>query len=155
KIAKALSDGARKVPSLTDKIASGGVVNAAGALGQIRDVGSPPAPAPPYNNNPNQVTDGSNLPPELKNENDGRRAKGKDGKRDQAPAARSGAPVSHLPDLAKSRKTRKSPATSAPSAPIHANLICADCDPSGGGGAVSSQPSDPYFGTARSRRENE
>ena len=31
---------------------------------------------------------------------------------------------------------------------------CADCDPSGGGGAGASSPSDPYFGTARIRRLN-
>lgn len=33
--------------------------------------------------------------------------------------------------------------------------MCADCDPSGGGGASGSFPSDRYFGTARTRPENE
>lgn len=34
-------------------------------------------------------------------------------------------------------------------------ILCADCDPSGGGGGVASYPTDPYFGTSRTRPENE
>src|SRR5438132_467728 len=56
------------------------------------------------------------------------------------------------PDLSQSRKVRQSPPTSAPSAPIQANLVCPDCDPGGGGGAGGT---DPYFGTARTRPINQ
>src|SRR5205807_9991737 len=51
----------------------------------------------------------------------------------------------------QSRKVRQSPATPAPSAPIQANLLCADCDP-GGGGAGGT---DPYFGTSRTTPGNQ
>ncbi len=41
-------------------------------------------------------------------------------------------------------------------APIESNVICADCDPLGGGGGGSNHPAnDPNFGTARRRPINE
>lgn len=68
------------------------------------------------------------------------------------PAPRRGAPLANLPDLSRSRARRTSPQTGAPSPTIQANLLCADCDPSGGGGAGGS---DPYFGAGRTRPLNE
>lgn len=153
KVVKALNDGARQVASLTGKVASGGVVSGSGAVAKLgRLLDQPiPLPTPSYGNNGNGgQAGGPYVPPALRTDNDGRRAHGKDGKRVEAPATKSGAPLGNLPDLTQSRKNRKSPATSAP-APIHANMMCSDCDPGGGGGAGGS---DPYFGTARTRPTN-
>lgn len=66
-----------------------------------------------------------------------------------------GAPGTNLPDLNQSRRVRTSPSVAAPSAPIHANLMCADCDPAGGGGGGELNPHDPYFGTGRTRPLND
>jgi hypothetical protein len=154
KVVKALTDDARQVASLTGKVASGGVVAAADTLEQVPDApnSATPGPTPNYGDNGRIENGTSNQPPELSNPDDKRRAQGKDGKRVEAIKGLSKAPLANLPDLNKSRKIRTSPSTSAPMAPIHANLMCSDCDPSGGGGAGGS---DAYFGTARTRPVNE
>jgi RHS repeat-associated protein len=161
-IVKAITDSARPVSSLSDKVSSGGVIDASAALRSVR--------GNPYRGNGNGNGNGngqngngqgqgqgqgngqSNAPPALRPDNSERRANGKDGSHVPAPPGLSGAPLANLPNLDQSRKVRTSPITSAPPATIHANLMCADCDPSGGGGAGGS---DPYFATARTRPENE
>jgi YD repeat-containing protein len=163
-VVKAITDSARPVSSLSDKVSSGGVIDASAALRSVR--------GNPYRGNGNGNGNGngqngngqgqgqgqgqgngqSNAPPALRPDNSERRANGKDGSHVPAPPGLSGAPLANLPNLDQSRKVRTSPITSAPPATIHANLMCADCDPSGGGGAGGS---DPYFATARTRPENE
>jgi len=159
KITKSLTDTTRQVASLNGKTLSGGVVNAADAVGQSPSApGSgnnpnkpSPVPTPDYGNN-GRGQGPSNGISESNPQDDSRRANGKDGKRVEASKGLSKAPLANLPDLNRSRKTRKSPTTSAPSAPIHANMMCSDCDPGGGGGAGGN---DAYFGTAREHLINE
>ena len=154
-VAKAITSGVRQVASLRGKVSSGGVASASGAIDQVH--GSPnqssPVPTPNYGGNSSSNGQGgnSNLPPTLRPDGQERRANGKDGLHVTAPNPIKGAPLANLPDLAQSRKIRKSPATSNTTAPIHADLMCTDCDPGGGGGAGGS---DPYFGTARTRPIN-
>src|SRR5205823_12790730 len=110
-----------------------------------------------------QISSGPYVPAALRPDNAERRAKGKDGKRVQAPPIKRGAPALNLPDLSQSRKIRKSAVTEAASTTAsekgvsstsfqtEATPICGDCDPSGGGGASGT---DPYFGTARTQPIN-
>src|SRR5438128_2809698 len=126
---------------------------------------SHPLPTPTPADGKREVTIGPYIPPALRTDHAERRANGKDGKHVEAPPAKRGAPVQNLPDLADSRKIRKSPITKRASSsvsdstdaetdsgqPIQVEMICADCDPGGGGGAGGS---DPYFGTARTRPVN-
>ncbi|MFN2533002.1 MAG: S8 family serine peptidase [Pyrinomonadaceae bacterium] len=149
---KAISDGARKITSLTDKVSSGGVLDAAATLQSIR--GNPYAGIGGGNSNGNGTGQGNGqgyVPPALRPDNSGSRGYGVDGLRVTSPPTVEGAPLVNLPDLAQSRKVRTSPTTTAPSAPIQSNLICADCDPGGGGGAGGT---DPYFSTTRSQPGN-
>jgi len=150
---KILTDGARQVASLSGKVTSGGVIDAAASIEALR--------ASPYEqnrrgNNGGGVNDGNphpsqtQVPAGLRPDNEGRRANGKQGSRVPAPAGVQGAALANLPNLQQSRSVRTSSATPAPSAPIHSNLMCADCNPPGGGAGGS----DPYFGTARTRPAN-
>ena len=60
----------------------------------------------------------------------------------------------NLPNLEELRNAK--PQTPTAAAPIESNLICADCDPFGGGGGASNYPSgDPNFSTARTKPANE
>ncbi|MGH9928257.1 MAG: S8 family serine peptidase, partial [Pyrinomonadaceae bacterium] len=159
-VVKAISDGARDVASLSGKVSSGGVVDAAATLRAVR--GNPYSGNGGGNqgggsgngggNGGGQGNAQNNVPAGLRPDTSGRRANGREGQRVPAPTGVQGAPLANLPNLDQSRRVRTSPAAPAPSAPIQPNLICADCDPGGGGGAGGS---DPYFGTARTRSENE
>jgi YD repeat-containing protein len=109
-----------------------------------------------------RITPGPYVPPALRADNGERRANGKEGKLVDVPQMRQGAPLSNLPALAKSRKKRKTPASgTATVSSIKGSMEtlddlpempCADCNPGGGGGAGGT---DPFFGTARMRPENE
>lgn len=155
----AIVEGARRVDSLTGKVSSGGVADAAGALAALR--------GNPYAGNGNGGGDGHGngngqgngngrpyVPAALRHDNDHGRAKGKDGEKATPPEPRTGAPLGGLPDLAESRKRRSSPPAPAPPARIQADMACADCNPSGGS-ASAYFASDPYVGTARARPANE
>lgn len=133
-IVNAISDGARKVPSLAGKVASGGVASAAGALEKLR--GS--ANQPPF------------VPPGI-----GSGGKGPGGSFSTTPPpTTTGAPAASLPNLDQIRFTP--PQQTRANAPIQANLPCADCDPLGGGGGGGNFPvGDPNFSTARERPANE
>src|ERR1041385_99467 len=109
-----------------------------------------------YANNGNGENGGNGsgqgyVPPALRHDNDHGRANGHNGLVVGPPPAIKGAPPPHLPNLDQARKLRTSPTVSPSTGTIQAN-VCADCDPSGGGGAGGS---DPYFGTARKRKANE
>jgi len=134
-IANAISDSARKVASLSGKVASGGVASAAGALAELH---APTNQAPVF------------VPPGI-----GSGGHGPGGSFSTTPPPTiSGAPSAKLPNLdqvriAQQRKPRAK-------FPIEANLPCADCDPSGGGGGSGNYPvGDPNFSTARGRPVNE
>jgi RHS repeat-associated protein len=153
KIVNILTDDARQVASLSGKVSSGGVVDASACIGDLQ--------ARPYQQNGRgNHGDGANdrdprpsqtqVPAGLRPDNEGRGANGKEGSRGPVTAGLQGAPLANLPNLQQSRRVRTSVATASPSAPIHSNLMCADCNPQGGAGG-----SDPYFGTARKKPTNE
>src|SRR6185295_6364335 len=61
---------------------------------------------------------------------------------------------SDLPNLDETRNAQYAPPKAQ--APIQANLACADCDPSGGGGGTGNHPSgDPNFSRPRGLPINE
>ncbi|HBB90011.1 MAG TPA: hypothetical protein DC047_20600 [Blastocatellia bacterium] len=107
-------------------------------------------------------TPGPYVPPALRVDNGERRANGKEGKLVDVPQIRQGAPIANLPDLAQSRKKRKTSASGTSTASYAKGSMetldelpempCADCNPGGSGGAGGS---DPFFGTARTKPENE
>ena len=134
-IAKAISDSARKVASLSGKVASSGVASAAGALAKLHG----PANQPP-----------GFVPPGI-----GGGGNGPGGSFSTAPPpTHSSAPTAKLPNLDQIRTAH--PQEPQPIAPIQANLPCADCDPQSGGGGASNFPTgDPNFSTARGRPVNE
>jgi RHS repeat-associated protein len=134
-VAKAISDGARKVESLSGKVASGGVASAAGALAKLHGpTNQPPVFVPPGIGSGGNGPGGSfstTPPPTL-----------------------SGAPAANLPNLDQLRNAPQQQAKVT--AAIEPSLPCADCDPLGGGGGGSNYPTgDPNFSTARSRPVNE
>ncbi len=132
---------------LAGKVSSGGVADAAGALASLRGI--------PYAGGGNGNGNGHPyVPPALRHNNDKDRGKDKKGLTVKPPATSTGAPGPNLPNLDESRKKGAS-STSSTDAPIHADLMCADCDPSGGGGAGGYYPNDPYLGTARTRPMND
>ncbi|HKR12490.1 MAG TPA: S8 family serine peptidase [Pyrinomonadaceae bacterium] len=131
-IAKAIEDSARQTASLSGKVSSGGVVNAAGALAKLR--GSDNQPPPPGNGGGGTGPGG--------------------GHSTTPPASTPGAPSANLPDLDQLRNKEPQQPTAEP--PIQSNLPCADCDPLGGGGGGSFHPiNDPNFSTARRQPINE
>ena len=134
-IANAISDGARKVTSLNGKVASGGVASAAGALEKLHGpTNQPPLFVPPG------IGSGSNGPGGSFSTT--------------PPPTISGAPAANLPNLDQIRNAQ--PQLPKATAPIQANLPCADCDPLGGGGGGGYYPTgDPNFSTARGRPVNE
>ena len=146
-VRSAVMDGARAVASLSGKVSSGGVADAAGALAALR--------GNPYGGNGNGGNGRGNgngrpyVPPSLMPDNDRGRAHGKRGLTGDAPPASDGAPGENLPNLNESRRVRTSPVRQSLSAPIQSNMLCADCDPSGGGGAGGT---DPYYSSARAPR---
>jgi hypothetical protein len=134
------------------------VADAAGAFAALR--GNPYAGKGGGNGRGNGQGSGQGnsrpyVPPALRRDDEHGLGKGKEGLVVTPPAAVGGAPAANLPNLNASRKVRTSPAPRAFSAPIEANLPCADCDPSGGGGGGGSHPTDPYFGTARTHPLND
>jgi RHS repeat-associated protein len=155
----AVLDGARRVDAFTGKVSSGGVADAAGALAALR--------GNPYGSNGGNGNGNGNgngqgqsngrpyVPPALRHDNDHGRGKDKKGQTVTPPPAGSGAPGANLPNLDISRKVRTSSAPRTFSAPIQANMACADCDPSGGGGGGGDHPNDPYFATARTHPMND
>lgn len=134
-VARAISDGARKTASLSGKVASGGVINAEGALAKLH--GSPNQstvfPRPGYGSGGNGPGGSFSTTP---------------------PPTTSGAPGVNLPNLDEMRNRKPQPVRAK--APIESNLMCADCDPQGGGGGATNYPSgDPNFSGARGRPGNE
>ena len=124
-----------------------------------------PVPTPSrVNPGQDQLSREPYVPPALRADNAERRANGKQGLLVEPPATKKGAPQPNLPNLGDSRKKRKTSNAKAGSSSLEAakfstssgpdqsNLICADCDPGGGGGAGGT---DPYFSTARTRPINE
>ncbi len=134
-VTRAISQGARQAASLTGKVSSGGVVNAAGALARMQGSPNRSLPLPPFERGSGGTGPGgsfSTTPPETT----------------------SGAPGVNLPNLDQVRNAQ--PPSPRAKAPIESNLICADCDPQAGGGGASYHPSgDPNFSTARERPVNE
>jgi subtilisin family serine protease len=152
---KAITDGARRVASLSGKVSSGGVVDASAALRQIRGNPYPGNGGNQGGGNGNGQGNGQDyVPPGVRQDNNGSRANGREGRRESPPASRQGTPASNLPNLNQLRKVR--PAPPQASQPIQANLMCADCDPqSGGGGSQYYPPGDPNFSAARELPQNE
>jgi len=150
---KAITNGVRKVASLSGKVSSGGVVDAAAALTAIR--------GNPYQSNRGNQGGGNGqgngqgyVPPALRQDNNEGRANGHDGLRAPAPVPVTGAPAPNLPNLDQLRNVR--PGQPQLRQPIQSNLMCADCDPqSGGGGSQYYPPNDPNFSTARKLLVNE
>jgi RHS repeat-associated protein len=159
-VREAVVGGARQVEALSGKVSSGGVADAAGALASLR--------GNPYNNgnggngngNGNGKAQGNGngqgngqpyVPPALRRDDERSKGREKSGLIVEPPASTKGAPAPGLPNLDESRSVRTSPKAAPTSAPIHADLMCADCDPTGGGGAGGG---DPYFGMSRRRPTN-
>ena len=134
-IARAIKDSARRIASLSGKVSSGGVVNAADALVKVH--GSPnQSPALP----PRGIGSGGTGPGGTFNT--------------APPPTTTDAPLANMPNLDELRHTQ--PEQPKTKAPIEANLPCADCDPYGGGGGATYYPSgDPNFSSARRRPINE
>lgn len=129
-ISKSISDGVRSSSSLTGKISSGGVVNAADALTKLNGAAnqSPPFIPPGGNGFGNFST--------------------------TPPPVITTTPVANLPNLDQARNAQPQPPRAT--APIESNLMCADCDPLGGGGGGNNYPTgDPNFSTARSKLTNQ
>jgi RHS repeat-associated protein len=156
---KAITDGARKVASLSGKVSSGGVVDANAALRGIR--GNPYAGNGGNQGGGNGNRDNGNggngqgyVPPGLRQDNQGGRANGRDGRRERPPTSVQGAPAPNLPNLTQLRNVR--PQQPQATQPIQSNVTCADCDPQSGGGGSQYYPAgDPNFSTARKLPRNE
>lgn len=132
-VKKAIVDSVRPIVSLSGKVSSGGVVNAAGALDKVHGSANQPAVRPGVGNGNGQGGGNFNTTP---------------------PAATTGAPLENMPNLNDVKNSK--PQEPKAKAPIEANLPCADCDPYGGGGGAANYPSgDPNFSTARTKPKNE
>jgi RHS repeat-associated protein len=132
-ISRALVEGARKSISLSGKVESGGVADARGALNRLHGNESQRFTAPGLGSGGNGLGGGFST---------------------TAPSTTGGAPGTDLPNLDQLRAAK--PETPKTTAPIQSNLMCADCDPLGGGGGGSNHPAnDPNFSTARQRPANE
>ena len=134
-IARAISKSARQNVSLQGKVSSGGVVDAAGAIENLRGSGNQPLPIPRPG-----IGSGGTGPGGTFNST--------------PPDTTTGAPLVNMPNLDEARNSK--PQQPKAKAPIQANLPCADCDPYGGGGGAGNYPSgDPNFSGARGRPGNE
>src|ERR1041385_9556471 len=129
-IARAISDGARQITSLSGKVSSGGVVSAPGALAKLP--GS------------------TNQPPRFPTPGYGSGGNGPGGTFSTTPPPTITGSLPNFPNQDEARRTK--PEEPKAKAPIQANLPCADCDPQGGGGGGGNYPTgDPNFSTARRR----
>lgn len=134
KVAKAIEDEARKVASLSGKVSSGGVVDAAGSLATVRGSSDQPTPRPIAGY--------------------GSGGTGPGGTFSTTPPRTTDTPGSNLPNLDQVRNSQ--PQEPRARQPIQSNFMCADCDPQGGGGGGSNHPTnDPNFSTARRKALNE
>ena len=134
-LAQAIAQGARPVAALSGKVLSGGVASAAGALGKIHGSLNQSPLLPP----PGRGTGGT--------------GPGGSFSATTPPVTGSG-PGPDLPNLDELRNAK--PQAPQIKAPIQSNMICADCDPQGGGGGGTYYPAnDPNFSTARRRPMNE
>ena len=134
-VARAISKGARQVVSLSGKVSSGGVADAAGALEKVHGSDNQPAgiPRPGIGSGGTGPGGTFNTTP---------------------PPSTSVAPLQNMPNLDEIRNSK--PQQPKATAPIQANLPCADCDPYSGGGGAGNYPSgDPNFSGARNRPINE
>jgi RHS repeat-associated protein len=134
-IARAISNGARQVASLSGKVSSGGVADAAGAMAKMHGAAnqSPPLPVPGRGVGGNGPGGSFATTP---------------------PPTTSGPPGVNLPNLDEIRNAPPQPPKAK--APIESNLMCADCDPQAGGGGALYYPSgDPNFSVPRRRPINE
>lgn len=134
-LARAITSSARQVASLSGKVSSGGVADAAEALANLHGSNNQsPAFVPPRYGSGGTGPGGSfSTTP---------------------PATLRGAPLSNLPNLDETRNA-KYPQPKA-LAPIQSNLPCADCDPYNGGGGGGNVPSgDPGFSEPRTLPPNE
>jgi subtilisin family serine protease len=132
-ITKAIAEGARQSTSLSGKVASGGVVDAAAALAKLRSSASQPSQfiTPGYGSGGTGPGGSFSTTP---------------------PQATAGAAGPNLPNLDQLRNIQAQQIKAR--APIQANLPCADCDPQGGGGGGGYYPSnDRNFSTARTEPE--
>lgn len=151
---QAIEDGAKQVMSLRHKVSSGGVARGSAALEQLRGLPVPTS-SPGGNGNGNGNGNGSGQTPPPPTSGRGNGGTGPGGGFSQPPPqATTGAPGSNLPNL-DDLKSNRSAGTKV-SAPIHSNLMCADCDPQSGGGGSGYYPAnDPNFSTARTQLQNE
>jgi RHS repeat-associated protein len=134
-VARAIAEGSRATASLSDKVASGGVVNAEDALAKVHGAASQSPVFPQHG-----LGTGGNGPGGSFTST--------------PPATNTGAPAANLPNIDQLRNAK--PQLIKTKAPIEANLACADCDPYGGGGGGSNYPAnDPNFSTARATPANE
>jgi YD repeat-containing protein len=133
-VESAIYHSARKVASLSGKVESGGVANAAGGLQRALQSNQPPVTHPPgYGSGGNWPGGSFSTTP---------------------PPVTPGAPGPNLRGLDELRNM--TPQAPRARQPIQSNLVCADCDPQSGGGGSSYHPAnDPNFSTARGRPENE
>jgi RHS repeat-associated protein len=150
-VVKAIKDGARTVSTLRGKVSSGGVVNAAGALDALHSAeGEQPSASP----SPGSDKDKQNPTPPTPGRGSGGNGPG-GSFQTTLPTATSGIAGRTLPDLPAMRNVKGTPVSSS-SSMIHANLICADCDPQNGGGNAGAFPAggDPNFSRERNRYIN-
>ncbi len=132
-ISQAISKSVRQNVSLSGKVSSGGVVDAAGALEKIHSNQSPPFSPPGLGSGGNGPGGSFSATP---------------------PATLHGAPISNLPNLDEARNAKFPEPKAQPR--IQSNLPCADCDPYSGGGGGGNVPSgDPGFSEPRTLPPNE
>ncbi len=134
-IAKAITEGARKSVSLSDKVSSAGVADADGALAKLRGSANQSStfPAPGFGSGGTGPGGSFSTTP---------------------PPTTTRAPGETLPNLDQMHNLK--PSVLKAKAPIESNLMCADCDPyNGGGGATNFPSNDPNFSGARGRPGNE
>ncbi|MEO7243540.1 MAG: S8 family serine peptidase, partial [Rubrivivax sp.] len=170
----AIINGARRVASLDGRMLASGVASAAGALAAVGSNGGGG-----NNGNGNGGGNGNNGNGGGNNGNGrggqgggsgpgrgpsphpgtpgyGSGGRGSNGSFDVTPPeATRGAPR-NLPNLDEARRLRNpNPQAPQPSSTISANLLCADCDPAGGGGGGYVPPGDPRYARARTEPSNE
>jgi RHS repeat-associated protein len=150
-VMKAIDKGARDVSSLKHKVSSGGVVNAGGALAALVGAeGDQPSPSP------SPGADNNKQNPKAPTPGKGSGGNGPGGSfQTTPPTPTSGVTGRVLPDLTAMRNVKGTPRSTS-SNTIHANLLCADCDPQNGGGNAGAFPQggDANFSRERNRYTN-